>query len=55
LLTENVIPIDEIDRSVAQEQLEKVGQQRATSDAEFAERDRLTAQARALLHLSEGN
>lgn len=53
VLTENVIPIDEIDRSAAQEQLEKVGQRRDTSDAEFAERDRLAAQARALLRLSE--
>ncbi len=52
VLTGTVSKVEEIDVKAAQEQLEKALAMVPTTDDEFAERDRLLAEARAQLHAS---
>ncbi|HHK41323.1 MAG TPA: ATP synthase F1 subunit epsilon [Planctomycetaceae bacterium] len=52
VLTGTVSKVEDIDVKAAQEQLEKALAMVPTTDDEFAERDRLLAEARAQLHAS---
>ena len=55
VLTENVAAVDEIDVDRARRQLADASQVQPTTDDEFAERDRLVEQARAMMHVAGQN